>query len=128
MIKELLKKIIDFVVLIYPLNVNTKIVHCKDVLYSHWIKRYLGSMGEKSSIGRGCDLQGGGSRNIHIGNHTSIGKHCILGCWVKYKDNEYSPTIKIGDNTSHRRILPYHSRTRDNNRQWCPYWSFLLYL
>lgn len=100
MIKELLKKIIDFVVLIYPLNVNTKIVHCKDVLYSHWIKRYLGSMGEKSSIGRGCDLQGGGSRNIHIGNHTSIGKHCILGCWVKYKDNEYSPTIKIGDNTS----------------------------
>lgn len=32
------------------MSVNTKIVHCKDVLYSHWIKRYLDSMGEKAAL------------------------------------------------------------------------------
>lgn len=98
--KKLISHLLDILLLLYPKVVNDKLNHFRDVIYSHWIKRYIGSIGEGSSLGIGCDLQGGGSKSIHIGCHTSIGKHCILGCWARYQDKEYTPTIHIGNNTS----------------------------
>lgn len=100
MIKSIFRKLIDIVVLFYPMRVHNKLCYYHEVFYNHWIEHYIGSMGKGSSIGIGCELQGGGSKNIHIGSHTSIGKHSILGCWVKYKGKTYTPTIKIGDNSS----------------------------
>ena len=98
--KKLISHLLDILLLLYPEVVNDNLNHFRNVIYSHWIKRHIGSIGEGSSLGIGCDLQGGGNKSIYIGSHTSIGKHCILGCWVKYKDKGYNPTIKIGDNTS----------------------------
>lgn len=98
--KKILKILIDSLVRLYPLRVHNKLLYNRSVLFNHWIKRYVGAMGEGSSIGVGVDMQGGGSKNIYIGKNTSIGKHCVLGCWVKYKGKTYTPVIKIGDGTS----------------------------
>jgi acetyltransferase-like isoleucine patch superfamily enzyme len=45
-----------------------------------------------------CILQGGGEKNIYIGSHTLIKGHCVLGCWTKYRNQQFTPKIEIGDN------------------------------
>lgn len=85
---------------LYTYEFYTKSKRIKSWFYNMWIKCFIGQMGNKSSIGLKCDLQGGGYKNIFIGNNTSIGSHCILGCWIKFAGIKYTPKIIIGNNTS----------------------------
>ena len=57
-------------------------------------------MGEHSRIIYPCSLQGEGQKRIVIGDHTSIQSHSILGCWEKYGDQQFSPSIIIGNHCS----------------------------
>lgn len=66
-------------------------------LYTMWMRQFLGLLGEHSAIGLDCQLQGGGSRNIYIGDHTHIGRYAVLGCWTEYRGHKYSPSIHIGN-------------------------------
>lgn len=100
MVKSFLKIILDFIIWFYPSSFHQKMIYCRNVIHNHWIRHLVGSIGENISIGIDCQLQGGGSKSIYIGSQTVIGKHCILGCWLKYKDKKYSPVIRIGDGTS----------------------------
>lgn len=100
MIKKIFRKIIDIIVHLYPMRLRVKLHYYHEVLYNHWIALYIGSIGKGSSIGIGCDLQGGGNMNIHIGKNSRVGRHCILGCWTHHMSHTYSPTITIGNNTS----------------------------
>jgi len=69
-----------------------------NVLYTIWIGRHLGRIGEKSCFAYPCRLQGGGQQKIYIGGNTSFSAFCILGCWEYYGQNEhYSPKILIGN-------------------------------
>lgn len=70
----------------------------RSVIHNHWMKRYIEHLGVHSSIGIGCQLQGGG-KAITIGDNTCIANHCILGCWKHHQGKEYDPKIVIGDNT-----------------------------
>ena len=68
-------------------------------LYTSRMSRLLGGFGENSIISRPFYLEGGGGKRVSIGNHTCISHHSLIGCWVKYRENEsFSPTIRIGDN------------------------------
>ena len=73
-------------------------------MYSLWICRALGSVGEHSVFSRPLLLQGGGQRRIKIGSHTRFGHHCVLGCWEKYGSGEdlqqFEPDIIIGNHCS----------------------------
>ncbi len=71
--------------------------HQLDVLYTSWICQFMGHFGENSIIERPCRLSGGGRRFIYIGNDVHIQSHCILGCWVKYGNQNFSPSITIGN-------------------------------
>lgn len=62
------------------------------------MRNFLGSMGEKSFIAYPCSLQGGGQKNISIGDHTEIQSNGVLGCWIKNGDQIFTPSIEIGDN------------------------------
>ena len=95
-------------VIVYPLiwvisrvftyNLCSSTTKIRNYLYTLWIKAFLDNMGDSSIIQYPCSLQGGGSKRISIGNHTCIQSHCILGCWLRYGDNQhFSPTITIGD-------------------------------
>ena len=58
----------------------------------------MGNVGSNSSINYPCKLWGGGQRKITIGYNTTIQSHCILGCWVRYANVGYSPSLSIGNN------------------------------
>ena len=70
----------------------------RNLLYTLWIRNFLGEVGEKCSFSYPLRLQGGGSRRIRIGDRTSIKAYSILGCWEHYgKDEHYEPEIIIGN-------------------------------
>ena len=67
-----------------------------DAIYSLWVQNFLGSVGNKVQINRPCRLEGGGNSQISIGDRTVIDSFCILGCWKKYHDQNFFPSIIIG--------------------------------
>ena len=82
----------------YSYNRMISVKKKRDFLYSLWIGNFVGSIGKGSKILYPCKLWGGGSKNIYIGNDTIIQGHCILGCWIKYAGESFTPSITIGDN------------------------------
>lgn len=72
--------------------------YIREVLYNRRICKQFGSVGRGTVIARPCMLQGGGLKNVHIGNNTRIQSHSVLESWSKYGDQVFSPSIKIGDN------------------------------
>lgn len=97
--KNFIKVILDSILSLYSLKLYNQINYYKCMIFNHWIKMHVGKLGNGSCIGRGCQLQGGLNKKIYIGNHTDIGKHCILGCWKQYKGTQYNPVIIIGNYT-----------------------------
>ena len=70
----------------------------RDLLYTLWIRNFLGEVGENSSFHYPLRLQGGGSRRIRIGERTSIQAYSVLGAWERYgKVEQYEPVIIIGN-------------------------------
>ena len=85
---------------VYPYTLNQRLKSYRNKIYTLWIQNFLGHFGEGSSIAYPCSLQGGGQKNISIGNHTGIQSHSILGCWEKYGEQQFSPSITIGNHCS----------------------------
>ena len=85
---------------VFSYNTSTWLKNKRDVLYSLWIRNFLGSMGNGSMISYPCNLRGGGAKFITIGEGTLIQGHCILGAWMEYAGEHFSPSITIGDGCS----------------------------
>lgn len=83
---------------LYPYKLHERLISYKNTLYTLWIKNFLGSIGEHSRIYYPCSLQGGGQKNIKIGDYTTIQGTSILGCWTKYGEQDFSnASITIGN-------------------------------
>ena len=100
MLHTVLNDILSCIAYLYPMNISLKIEHLREILFTQWISRYLDHLGEGSTIGLGCQLQGGGNKNISIGDNTILVSHNILGCWTSHNGINYDPHIIIGDNTA----------------------------
>lgn len=85
---------------IYSYNLSIRLKGYRDIIYSLWICNFLGEMPLDSSIAYPCSIQGGGQKNIFVGHHTGIQSHSILGCWEKYGEQQFSPSITIGNHCS----------------------------
>ena len=72
--------------------------YIKEVWYNKRISKLFGSVGEGSVIVRPCAVQGGGLKQIHIGNNTRIQSHSVIESWTKYGDQSFNPSILIGNN------------------------------
>lgn len=94
----ILRKAMWIIGKVYPYCLSQSLRRYYDILYTLWLRNFVGSFGEGSSIFSPCRFWGGGNRNIKIGNNTVIQAHSILGCWVKYSGVSYTPSIIIGDN------------------------------
>ena len=71
------------------------------MFYSLWIRNFIGKVGVHSKICYPCSLQGEGQKNILIGDYTVINSSTILGCWVKYEQQEFpKASITIGNHCS----------------------------
>lgn len=98
LIKSLLSVVMKAVSIVYTYNRSLRLLHYRDVAYSMWLRNFVGSFGEGSSFHYPCRFWGRGSKNIHIGSNTTIQSHCILGCWIKYAGETYTPSLTIGNN------------------------------
>ena len=84
----------------YSYRLSQRLHSVRDVFYTMWIKNFIGQMGEHSRIAYPCSLQGGGQKRLSIGDNTIIQSHCIFGCWEKYGEQQFMPSITIGNHCS----------------------------
>ena len=90
-----------FFALIYPYKFHCKLQSARDFFYTLWIRNFIGRLGEHSRICYPCSLQGGGQKNISIGDYTTIQGTSILGCWTKYGNQQFpTASITIGNHCS----------------------------
>lgn len=96
---KFLNLIFRIISVLYSYNLHQKIYSARNVVYSLWIKNFLGSVGEKTRICYPCSLQGGGQKNVKIGDSTIINGTSIIGCWTKYGNQRFpNASITIGNN------------------------------
>lgn len=62
-----------------------------------WIRNFIGEIGDSSMIYYPCRLPGKGQNRINIGDDTVIEGNCILGCWERYGEQHFTPTLTIGN-------------------------------
>lgn len=96
-IKQIIAKIIWIVSKVYSYQRSRKLWWYRNRLYSLWIRNFIGKIGERSKIYFPCRLPGKGLKHISIGNDTIIEGNCILGCWERYGDQCFTPTLIIGN-------------------------------
>ena len=83
---------------IYTYRLSQWLIGKRNMLYTLWIRNFLGRVGKQTSFQYPLRLEGGGSQMIRIGAKTVIGSHSVLGSWVRYgKDEHYKPEIIIGN-------------------------------
>lgn len=83
---------------IYTYTFSARMERWRNIIYTMWIRNFIGYVGDKVIIERPCKLQGKGYSNISIGKDTNIRSYTVLGCWKKYDKQEFSPSISIGSN------------------------------
>ena len=96
-IKQIIAKIIWIVSKVYSYQRSRKLWWYRNQLYSLWIRNFIGEIGEHSIIFYPCTLQGSGQKRIMIGDDTRIQGHCVLGCWERYNERRFTPTLTIGN-------------------------------
>ncbi len=86
--------------LVYPYSLSVKARGYKNLIYTYWLKCFIGEIGDSTIVEKPCLLMGGGHKKINIGSHTIIQSHSVLGCYDNYRGKSYNPSIVIGDNSS----------------------------
>lgn len=101
-----MKKIIKHVIVllirlfgfVYTYNVSLSFHRIYNILYTFWLRCFLGEVGKGTLFEKPISLQGGGYRKIRIGSYTTIRHHVVLGCWEEYGAAHYNPELIIGNN------------------------------
>lgn len=84
---------------LYPYKLNQKLIQYKNIIYTLWIKNFMGHVGEHTIICYESFVAGGAEKRISIGNNTIIGKNTTLSCWAKHGETEFpNSSISIGNN------------------------------
>ncbi|MBR4325174.1 MAG: acyltransferase [Bacteroidales bacterium] len=92
---KVLRFLFRILAFLYPYKLHRKFQSAKNILYTLWIRNFLGNLGEHSRICYPCSLQGGGHKNISIGDYTKIASTSILGCWTEYEKQQQFPNASI---------------------------------
>lgn len=95
----------------YSYSFSLRLHAIKNLLYTMWVRNFIGHIGKHTLISYPCELQDG-SKKIVIGEDTIIYSNCIIECWERYIDQYFSPSLKIGNNC---RIGEYTHITAINN-------------
>lgn len=97
-LKSLLVQVMRLWSHLYTYRLSQWLIGKRSMLYTLWIRNFLGEVGEKCFFQYPLRLQGGGSKRIRIGVRTCIQAYSILGSWERYgKDERYEPEIIIGN-------------------------------
>ena len=100
-IMKFLRLLFRILAFLYPYKLHQRLTGYKNTFYTLWIRNFVGHLGEHSRICYPCSLQGGGQKNISIGDYTTIQSTSILGCWTKYGEQQFpNASITIGNHCS----------------------------
>jgi acetyltransferase-like isoleucine patch superfamily enzyme len=83
---------------IFPYSFSLFIRRIKERIYTSWVSREFKSFGKGSIMGKNLFLKGG--KYIEIGAACHIGRNGVLTAWDRYENDNFSPLIKIGNNSS----------------------------
>jgi acetyltransferase-like isoleucine patch superfamily enzyme len=83
--------------IIFPYSLSLLIKRTKRRVYSYWLQREFKSFGKQSIIGEDLYLIGG--KYIEIGTVCRVGRRGVITAWDKYEGYDFSPQIKIGNNS-----------------------------
>lgn len=83
---------------VYTLNFSIWLHEKRNMLYTLWIRNFIGETGNHVNIEKPCILQGKGLKSVKIGNSVWIQEHTIIGCWTEYRGQNFTPSISIGNN------------------------------
>jgi acetyltransferase-like isoleucine patch superfamily enzyme len=97
-LKKIIKYIVGFFLRFFPPRLAKKISLRFNLLYTIWQSQDFKIFGDRSFIGYPIDIKGG--KCIQIGENVSIGKNSIINAWEKYQEDNFTPEITIGNNTS----------------------------
>lgn len=82
---------------VFPYSMSERLKDIRNLLFTLWIRNFVGRLGKTSRIHYPCSLWGHGEKFLYIGDGTIIQAHCILGCWISYGTQKFAPEIIIGD-------------------------------
>ncbi len=80
----------------YNYQMSQRLKGYRNVLYTAWIRNFMDKVDSNVSIHYPCLIQGGGEKGISIGEGTCLQGHNVLGCWAKYQEQVFTPTLTIG--------------------------------
>lgn len=81
----------------YSLKMNQWLRLKRNKLYTQWISQFVGEVGDNVIIYAPMKLEGDALDCIHIGSHTTIQEHSVIGCRRSYGSQKFMPEIKIGE-------------------------------
>ena len=79
---------------IYSYNFSQRLQGSRDMLYTLWIRNFLGEVGENVSMERGVSIYGG--KFVTIGECTKIQRGTSIEAHFNYNNQIYTPRIEIG--------------------------------
>ncbi len=83
---------------LYPYKFHRIIQSMRNVLYSLWIRNFIGHLGNHSKICVGCRFVGGLVENINVGDFTIFERYSVVECLNKFFTQTFSnASITIGN-------------------------------
>lgn len=95
---DLIFKIMWIVGKIYPYRLSQRIHSLRDVLYTLWIRNFIGQVGTRTTFIKKFTIVGGGF--VSIGERNYFAEGCMVSAWKDYNGYKYNPQITIGNNCS----------------------------
>lgn len=85
---------------LYTYGLYERRTYYVNLLYTYWIKNFFGNVGKDVLIKKPIVIEGGGGKNVSIGDGTTFQSHCHIGAWKQYGHDSYDPNIVIGKHCS----------------------------
>lgn len=95
LLKRILACIINCVAHIFTYDIYLRFIGLGNYLFTKWISNFIKHIGNNTIIEKGCSLYG--MSYISIGSNTTIQKGSSVEAHYKYKEQQFSPSIVIGD-------------------------------
>lgn len=83
---------------IYPYRLSQRVHSLRDVLYTLWIRNFIGQVGARTAFIKKFTVVGGDF--IAIGERNYFAEGCMVSAWEDYNGYKYNPQITIGNNCS----------------------------
>lgn len=80
---------------IYPYSLSEKLRVGRDIIYTMWIRNFIGHVGHNTIFSKKITLIGGDCISIGVNNFFSEG--CMVSAWTDYNGIKFNPQIDIGN-------------------------------